>query len=252
MKVVIIEDETLAAEKLADFIAQYNKEAEVVTVLDCIKSALTWFQENEMPDLVFSDIELLDGNVFKLFDHVDITCPIIFTTSYNQYLLDAFKVNGIAYLLKPFDYNSFSTAISKYKKLEANFKPIDNKFLKDLRSVISSDKVYKKRFSVKTNKGIILINTNDIAYIKVINGMVHAFLKSGKKYVLNHSMSQLEDVLDPNGFFRINRSEIINIDYIERLEPYFNDRLSIKVVDSNEKLITSTSRTPELRKWIDR
>lgn len=253
MRVVIIEDEVLAAEKIDGFIRKFDNDVKVAGSLDCIKSAVQWFDENEMPDLAFCDIELLDGNVFKLFESVSMTCPIIFTTSYDKYLMEAFNVNGIAYLLKPFDYNSFEGAMKKYETLKSNFNPLDKNFIEQLKqSVGSKDKSYKQRFAVKSAKGIYIIATKDIAFIQVVSGIVYAFTKKGKKYPLNHSMNDLETLLDPNNFFRINRSEMINIDFIEKLESYFNDRLSIQVMNFDDRLIVSTGRTPELRKWIDR
>ncbi len=253
MNVVIIEDEVLAADKIEGFVQQFEPQVNVVGQLDSIKSAQRWFEGNEMPDLAFCDIELLDGNVFKLFESVSVTCPIIFTTSYDKYLLEAFNVNGIAYLLKPFDYKSFEKAMQKYDTLKNNFNPLDKKFIEQLKQTVgNSEQSYKQRFAVKSTKGIYIIGVKDIAFIQVVSGIVYAFTKNGKKYPLNHSMNQLESLLNPNHFFRINRSEMINIDFIEKLESYFNDRLAIQVTNFSDKLIASTSRTPELRKWIDR
>ena len=218
MRVVIIEDEILAADKIEGFISKFDKGVKIEGQLDCIKSAVQWFKENDMPDLAFCDIELLDGNVFKLFETVSVTCPVIFTTSYDKYLMEAFNVNGIAYLLKPFDYKSFEGAMEKYEVLKNNFNPLDKNFIEQLKQTVgNNDKAYKQRFAVKSTKGIYIIGVKDIAFIQVVSGIVYAFTKNGKKYPLNHNLNQLEELLNPNDFFRINRSELINIDFIEKL-----------------------------------
>ncbi len=252
MKIVIIEDELLAAEKLIEFIKKSDSNIEILARLDSVRACLNWFEKNEMPDLIFSDIELLDGNVFSFFGKFKITCPIIFATAYDEFLMKAFNENGIAYLLKPFDYEQFEQAMEKYKQLKNNFENFDDVLINTIKSSFArEEKGYKKRFAVKTPKGIFIINVDDIAFIRAEEGLVFCFINNQKKFTLNHSLNELEEILDPSLFFRLNRGEMVNVHFIEKLENYFNDRLSISLRNFEEKLISSASRTSTLRKWID-
>jgi len=252
MKILIIEDEQIAAHQLNNFIIRHNPQAIVVAILPSVKDCLQWFSRNEMPDLLFSDIELLDGNVFALFDQIKVSCPIIFSTAYDKYLLNAFKVNGIEYLLKPFDYEQFVEAMRKYALLKSSFAVPETKLIHQLQHLFSTElSTYKKRFSIRMKGGIYLLPVADIQWFKSEDGLVLAHSQNGKKYPLSGTLTQIEAQLNPTLFFRINRSEIININAIERLEPSTNDRLSIQLKEVKGFLIASTSRTPELRKWLN-
>lgn len=253
MKIIIIEDEALAAEKLTDFIKKYDSKIEILTILDSVRGCINWFEKNEMPDLIFSDIELLDGNVFSFFQNKKITCPIIFATAYDEFLMKAFNENGIAYLLKPFDFKAFQQAMEKYEQLKNNFKNFDDFLIDKIKTSFSrNENDYKKRFAVKTAKGIFIINIDEIAFIRAEEGLVFCTTKNQKKFTLNYSLNELEQLLNPDVFFRLNRSEIVNVNFIEKLENYFNDRLSISLKNFKEKLISSASRTAALRRWIDK
>lgn len=253
MKIIIIEDEILAAEKLTGFIKKYDSKIEILATLDSVRGCLNWLEKNEMPDLIFSDIELLDGNVFSFFSVVKITCPIIFATAYDEFLMKAFNENGIAYLLKPFDFKTFQQAMEKYEQLKNNFENLDDFLIDKIKTSFSRhEKDYKKRFAVKTAKGIFIINVDDIVFIRAEEGLVFCTTKDHKKFTLNHSLNELEQLLDPDVFFRLNRSEIVNVNFIEKLENYFNDRLSVSLRNFAAKLISSASRTSALRRWIDK
>lgn len=250
MRVVIIEDEPPAGEKLSEFINRFDQEIQIVAHLESVKDSLAWFQENRLPDLVFSDIELLDGNVFHLYENAVISCPIIFTTAYDQYWLQAFERNGIAYLLKPFTFEKFVIAMQKYEVLKINFSLDHHDFWREIKASFMEPK-YKERFVVKVKGGIKLLETSQIAFIQMKNEIPFAFDSAGNKFPLNESLSQLEKLLDPGKFFRLNHSEIVNLEFIERLEPDFHDRLSVKLRNSNVRLVSSTNRTPNLRKWLE-
>lgn len=253
MKIIIIEDEVLAAEKLTDFIKKYDSKIEILTTLDSVRACINWFEKNEMPDLIFSDIELLDGNVFSFFSHKKITCPIIFATAYDEFLMKAFNENGIAYLLKPFDFKQFQQAMEKYEQLKNNFENFDDFLIDKIKTSFSrNENDFKKRFAVKTAKGIFIVNVDEIAFIRAEEGLVFCTTKNQKKFTLNHSLNELEQLLNPDVFFRLNRSEIVNVNFIEKLENYFNDRLSVSLRNFEEKLISSASRTSALRRWIDK
>lgn len=250
MKVLIIEDESPAQMKLAKLIKRYDKKFEIVGILSGVVEAIDWFAANLMPDLIFADIELLDGNVFGIFEQVKITCPVIFTTAYDQFTLQAFEQNGIAYLLKPFDFEKLSNAVRKYELLKNSFDSAQNDFLKEIQKILSQPK-YKERFVVKLKGGIQLLETKNIAFFQMRDEMPFAFDAQGNKYPIQDTISNLENSLNPQQFFRPNRSEIVNLDYIVNLKPDFQDRLIVSLKNSSVKLTSSASRTSDLRKWLE-
>lgn len=250
MKVLIIEDEPPAQEKLAKLVKRYDKDFEIVETLPSVEKTVEWFAKNPMPNLIFADIELLDGNVFAVFDAVKITCPIIFTTAYDQFLLQAFEQNGIAYLLKPFDFEKLSGALKKFEILKNNFASAQNTFWLEIQKSLKEPK-YKERFAVKTKGAIQLLEAKNIAFFQMRDEILFAFDAQGNKFPINETLVNLEKSLAPHRFFRLNRSEIVNLDFIANLKPDFQDRLIVQIKNSNMKLISSTNRTPELRKWLE-
>jgi len=253
MNVLILEDEHLAAEKLQGFLQQYQAAARVVAVIPHLAEAREWLRTHPEPDLVLSDIELLGGNVFTLYCEQPLACPIIFTTAYDAYFVQAFEQNGIAYLLKPFQYAQFAAAMRKYDSLKRTFQ---QGMLQQLASTLLPQAAppvqrYKQRFTIKIKAGIVLLEAADIAYIQLKNGLAHAHDHAGRSYLLSESLTQLEELLDPAQFFRLNRSDMVHIRAIERLEPYFNDTLAVKVKGQDTTLVASTARTPELRRWLN-
>ena len=250
MRVVVIEDESPAAEKLCAFIRRYDETIEIAAQLESIKESRKWFRSSRAPDLIFSDIELLDGNVFEFLQNVESSSPIIFTTAYDQFLMQAFARNGIAYLLKPFDYETFVEAMQKLEKLRQKFVASQIVLWRELKSDLTRNH-FKERFVIKMRGGLKFLETDQIAYFQIRDGILFAYDVAGNKSPISENLNHLEQTLDPGRFFRINRSEMVNLKFIERLEPYFNDRLIIRVNDSKVKLISSISRTPDLRKWIE-
>jgi DNA-binding LytR/AlgR family response regulator len=250
MKVVIIEDEPPAREKLAKFIRRYNSRIEILAQLESVEAALRYFDRQPAPELVFADIELLDGNVFEVFEKRKTSCPVIFTTAYDQFLLQAFEQSGIAYLLKPFDFQKFAAAMRKFETLKNNFALATGVLLREIRESLQQPK-YKTRFVIKTGGGIRLLETRQIAFIQMKNEIPFAFNATGNKFALGATLTELEKTLDPKLFFRISRSEIVNLDFIENLKPDFHDRLVVYLKNLNIKLVSSTSRTPSLRKWLE-
>lgn len=249
MRVVIVEDEPPASEKLRGFVARYNPKIEIAAALESVAETRAWLRTNPSPDLIFSDIELLDGNVFEIFGSGELTCPIIFTTAYDQFWLQAFERNGIAYLLKPFSFEKFASAMRKFETLKNNFAAAGQDFWRELQMSFASAK-YKTRFVVKTAGGIQLLDAGHIAYIKTQHEIPFAFDALGNKFPLGETLTALEKSLNPRVFFRLNRSEIVNLDFIENLKPDFRDRLVVKIKNQNVKLVSSANRTPVLRKWL--
>ncbi|WP_113660980.1 LytR/AlgR family response regulator transcription factor [Pedobacter nanyangensis] len=249
MTIVIIEDESLNAEQLLFYIEKYDSSITVATVLKSNEEILAWFTEHKMPDLVFCDIKLLDGNVFTSLQRDIITCPIIFTTAFNDFYQEAFDSNGIAYLLKPISYKSFEAAMSKFNRLASKNQPIDWASISSAISKINHR--YKERILVKANANTLLLEVKNIVSISTHLGICHAVDNKGKTYEFRQRFADLAEKLNPNIFFKINRGEMVNINFIESIEPYFNDRISIKLINQSQRLTTSTATTAEFRKWIE-
>lgn len=250
MKVVIIEDEPRAREKIIKFIARYDAQIKISAQIESVKETIKYFAESFAPDLIFADIELLDGNIFEAFENVKINSPVIFTTAYDQFLLPAFEQSGIAYLLKPFDFQKFSAAMEKFETLKKNFAAAQTQFWLEIQENLHRPK-YRERIVVKIKDGIRLIETKHIAFIQMQNEIPFAFDAAGNKFALSETLTNLEKSLDPKIFFRLNRSEIVNLDYIENLKPDFHDRLVVSIRNSKIKLVSSINRTPDLRRWLE-
>lgn len=256
MNILILEDEQRAGEKLTDLINRLVPDATIDwhrSVADGIKHLSN---DTSPTDLIFSDIELLDGNSFEIYDAVQPHCPIIFCTAYDKFYVEAFNTNGIAYLLKPYTEEQVREAWAKYELLF--------KVKKEKNSIISSDLIsefkmlvgnyqqtFKSTFSVKKKGGVFLLKIEEIAYFQAQGDFVLAIDKSNKKHILNYTLSGLEDVINPQQFFRINRSEIINIESILKYNPYTKNRLVIDLSSPNVALYTTNSRTPEFRSWVE-
>lgn len=250
MKIVLIEDEELNAEQILFYIAKYDTTIKVEAILKSNKEIMEWFTKNENPSLVLCDINLLDGNAFSSLKSGIITCPIIFTTAFNDFYQEAFDSNGIAYLLKPISFKSFEAAMEKFKRLTPGYIAVDWLSISSAIKKISIQ--YKERILIKSNGSTLLLEVKKIMYISTNMGICEATDTTGKTYEFRQKFSDLIGDLNPDLFFQINRGEIININFIEMIEPYFNDRLSIKINNHSKRLITSAAATPGFRKWIER
>lgn len=253
MKVLIFEDEIPAYEKLAVFVETHLPKAQIVGWGRSINEAKRLLSKNENIDLIFSDIELLDGNSFSIYETIKVQCPIIFSTAFDQYVLKAFQTNGIAYLLKPYDDAKFVEAVKKYETLFATNTNtnINPSTIEELKMIVEN-RNHKKRFTVKKKEGIKLISTSNIALFQASGDFSFAYDVSKAKHVINYSLGDIQQKVDPGKFYRINRSEMINIDHIEKIEPYFKNRLAIKLVGFEETVHTSSAKTPEFRMWLER
>ncbi|WP_433629139.1 LytR/AlgR family response regulator transcription factor [Chryseobacterium cucumeris] len=253
IKVVIIEDEIPARNKLKRFISELETPIEIVAEIDTVEKAIV-FLKNSSVDLIFSDIELLDGNAFEIYDQVNISCPVIFTTAYDQFWMNAFESNGIEYLLKPFSQSRFQKAWDKFLLLgKTHSEPQD--VLAKLQQMLNNNhtqKNYKKRFTVSSHQGLYFINTEEISFFGAEEGVVFAFDTAGKKHLLNEStLKEIEMQLNPYDFFRINRSELVQKYHIERIERYNKNTLSVQIKGQKDHLVTSQSNTSSFRKWIE-
>ena len=253
MKLVIIEDEPLAADRLQFLLKQYDPKVQVTATLESIEEAVKWFSHNPKPDLIFSDIQLSDGSAFEIFKKVKIFSPIIFTTAFDKYALEAFTVLSIDYLLKPFTLKALTNAMDKLKSLQPQ--PENVLINKDdvIKLLQQKTRTYKTRFTGKIGNKLFFIETTNIALFYSDNKIVYMLAMDNSRYIAENTLESLEDLLEPASFFRINRSMIINIRSISQVKPYDNNRLLI-VMKNNikpEEAIVSRERVTDFRKWAD-
>ncbi|HVF96323.1 MAG TPA: LytTR family DNA-binding domain-containing protein [Flavisolibacter sp.] len=256
MKALIIEDEDLIAAELQTKIEAVADDVKVIDVLPSLKTAKKWFMQNAEPDLLFMDIQLSDGVSFDLFDTYVITCPVIFTTAYDEYAIRAFKVNSIDYLLKPVNDEALKKAIDKSRTVHFDAKPSTDvaSLLASLGQMAGARPVYKEKFLVNMRNQFLPINTKDIAFF-MKDVIQYLYLFNGDRYVVDYdSMDDLEEVLDPKQFYRANRQFILNLDAIKSARPKENSKLTIYLKEPLHKFEVDMSRekVPTFKKWLDR
>lgn len=256
MRVLIVEDEQHNYKMLIGMLKKIRPNWEIIATLESIMQSVEWFENNKHPDLIFMDIQLTDGICFSIFEKVKIESPIIFTTAYDEYAIQAFKVNSIDYLLKPIKDEKLSDAISKFEKL-INYGEIKNVEKYDYKALLeiikTGEKHYRKRFLITGSTAFFKIETKDIAYFYTTNRVTFAVTFKGKEHIIDLTMEKLEEQLDPDMFFRANRSQIINIDSIRKFESFFGGKLSIRLVDPfNETVTISRLKATEFKNWLDR
>jgi two-component system, LytTR family, response regulator LytT len=250
MTVLLLEDETLAAERLQNMLKDVDAEIRVVAHLKSIESAVEWLQSNAHPDFILSDIRLLDGLCFEIFEQVKVEKPVIFTTAYDQYAIKAFEVNSVDYLLKPIQEEKLKAAITKVKNRNTNA-PLDYQELVKLLRGGKSE--YKTRFMAKLGQKIVAVPVEKIAYFFSENKLTFLVTNDQKRYPLDQPLDELIDVLDPAIFFRVNRQFIITFQSIAEIHPYFKGRVKLQLnPTTTEEVVISSERTPEFKKWIDK
>ncbi|WCO00721.1 LytR/AlgR family response regulator transcription factor [Psychroserpens ponticola] len=250
MSIIIIEDEKPSARRLQRMLTELQMEAE--TMLHSVEESIDWFQNNEHPDLIFLDIQLSDGLSFEIFETIDINSAVIFTTAYDEYALQAFKLNSIDYLLKPIDEDDLTRAVSKYKERIPEQQSVTLDF-NDIKKLLVNpiEREYKKRFSVKVGQHLKLINIDDIECFYSENKGTYAYTSEGRNYLLDTTLEQLEDELEPHKFFRISRKFYVNVNAIKDMVSYTNSRLQIKLNTFNEQdIIVARERVKEFKDWL--
>lgn len=251
MRIIIIEDEKLSAEYLATLLKKIDKEIQVVATYDSVKKAVATFKTGIVCDLILVDIHLADGLSFDIFSQVTIDTPVIFTTAYDEYAIKAFKLNSIDYLLKPIGIGDLTMALEKYKKLTSTYKGTNIEAIANVYQ--SLNKQYKNRFMVKMGDSISSIKTEDITHFISEDGLVLLTTSNGKRYTLDYTLDNLELLLDPDIFFRINRKVIIHINSIQKVGTYFNSRLKINTTTlQDEDGVISRERVADFKKWLDK
>jgi len=250
MKVLVIEDEILAAEKLTSLLLSLDATIEIMGKLQSVLEAINWLHSNPNPELIFMDIQLDDGICFEIFDAVEIKTPIIFTTAYDSYAVRAFQVNSVDYLLKPIEKEPLAKALEKYKLIFEKGTS-SNQSLDDLS--IQMAKSYKIRFFVKIGNHFHSIPVDTIDCFYIIERGVFFKTNTGKTYNLDYSLDEVQKLVDPEKFFRINRNYLIQINAIQDIYNYSSSRLGIKInkIDHLD-LIVSREKVGEFKKWLDR
>lgn len=249
MKILIIEDEQPAAKQLRKMLFQIDPYIKIIEVLDSIESSVRWLQNYPMPDAIFMDIQIADGLSFDIFNQVDITAPIIFTTAFDQYAIKAFRVAAIDYLLKPIEPDELLHAIQRLK--EKQDKSNRNTDLSKMMQILQTTTQSKERFLVKVGGSFISIDTNDIAYFFADEGITQATLFNTKKYIIDYSLDELENQVDSKLFFRINRKLIISIKTIQKVYPYFNSRLKLDLVPIfSAEVFVARERVNAFKIWM--
>jgi DNA-binding LytR/AlgR family response regulator len=252
MKVLIVEDEELAVKKLQKTLTGVDDTIEVVGVSDSIKNTVEWLHNHPSPDLILMDIELADGQSFEIFKLTEVKSPVIFTTSYDEYALKAFKVNSVDYLLKPIQQEELQAALNKYKKMKGDGKAdlsIDS-LVKELQQKLQP-KEYRKRFLVKHAQKLVSIEVEDIAYF-YSDGRLNFFkTDDNRKFVVDYTMDELEEMLDPDRYFRISRSFYVSVNSIDKIDDYFGNRLILQLKPAVDKeALVSREKVTEFKKWM--
>jgi DNA-binding LytR/AlgR family response regulator len=254
MKTIIIEDEPLVAKDLQKLILQIDASIEIVTILDSLQSSIAYFKSNEEPDLLFMDIQLNDGVSFDLFKHIDVRCPIIFTTAYNEYAIRAFKVNSLDYLLKPVDRTELQSAIEKFKKINADQGDILKEQIQLVISQLaipSEKRIYKERFMVHSGKSFIVVNYTNVAYF-IKDTLIYLVTNDKQQFVTDfQTMEELEDLLNPKYFYRANRQYIVSINAVDsfRTDTYSKMILLLKS-PLNVSIDISREKAQAFKNWI--
>jgi len=252
MRILIIEDEHYAAKRLETMIERYLPEGRIIDVIDTVEQSIEWLNQHTEPNLMFLDIQLADGLSFQIFNKVNVSCPIIFTTAHDEYAIKAFKVNSIDYLLKPVEEDQFEVAIEKFKHLYKQG-PVSIDWTNLNQNIQNIQDSYKSRFLIKSGNSYSYLNTSDIKFIFSEDGLSFAVKHDDKKYMLDNPLDKIESSLDPNSFFRISRKYIVTVQHLKKVHQYFNNRLKIDI-DTKHKLefIVSRDKVKYFKMWLDK
>jgi len=250
MKAVIVEDELIAAQNLQRLINQVDKDIEVIAVLQSVEESIEWFMLHPLPDLVFMDIHLADGSSFSIFEKVEISCPIIFTTAYDEYALKAFEVNSIDYLLKPISLKNFERAIAKLHNLAATKDGNIDMIANLLSSFKQTKEVYKSNFLIPHKDKFIPLSVDRIACFYTENKIMKIITEDNETYSMDSSLEDMTNQLNPTQFFRANRQYIVAHKAIKDISIWFGSKLSINLeVPVPERIIVSKARVAEFKAW---
>jgi len=256
MKILIVEDEELAVKKLQKTLQAISSDLEVAGTADSIVSTVEWLQSHPRPDLILMDIELADGQSFEIFNLTEVKSPVIFTTSYDEFALKAFKVNSVDYLLKPIQKDELETAISKFRNMQhvyAGQKTEDTQMSALVRELQQSlqHKEYRKRFLVKQMQKMVSVDVDQIAYFFSDDRLTFFKTKDDKKYVIDYTIDEIENMLDPEEYFRINRAFLVSVKSIDQIHDYFGNRLKLNLRPNIDKeALVSREKVTPFKEWM--
>ncbi len=248
MKIVIIEDEAVAARRLQKLVIALEPGVEVLAMLDSVESAVNWCIHNPSPDLFFMDIQLADGISFEIIEQVDIKAPIIFTTAFDEYAIKAFSVNSIDYLLKPIESENLERALKKFK-LGNQKNNVDLKGI--LAELITGKTNYRERFLVKKGDSFFPLMIGEIAYFYAEEKLVFAKTKTNQRFIIEYTLDNLEGIINPENFYRANRQFFLSIDAVIQVKNSFNGKLkAIVTPNAEEEIIISREKAQTFKNWL--
>ncbi|MDR1339504.1 MAG: LytTR family DNA-binding domain-containing protein [Prevotellaceae bacterium] len=251
MKAIIVEDEFIAAETLKNLIGEIREDIEIPAILQSIEETVEWMETNPSPDLIFMDIHLADGSAFMIFDNVEIKCPVIFTTAYDEYALKAFEVNSIDYILKPISKAALEKAISKYRNFMGNASQNQTVINNLLESLKQYSKSYKSYFLVPERDKLIPLALNDVYYIYIDTKIVKIVTSGNDSHYIDKTLDDIMEELDPGNFFRANRQFIISRSSVRDISLWFGNKLSVNLkIPVPQKIIISKARAKEFKQWF--
>ena len=249
MKALIIEDEVMAAKSLKKLLVEVSPGIEIVGILESIEDSVEWIANHPMPDLMFMDIHLADGSSFAIFERVTITCPVIFTTAYDEYALKAFEVNSIDYLMKPISKDALERAMNKYHSLTE--KSVDTNQISMILNQLGEKKKYRNYFLLPERDKFVPLPVTSIVYIYIDAKTLKIITTEGKTFYMNHTLDDVMSELDPHEFFRANRQFVVARSSIKDVSVWFGNKLAINLfVETPEKIIVSKARVAEFKVWF--
>ncbi len=252
MKILLLEDEQRTALDLQAILLDLDPALEILGIVDSVEAAVHYLNTHPQPDLIFMDIQLADGQSFEIFQEIHIACPVVFCTAFDEYALEAFQVNGVDYVLKPFDRESISRALNKVKNLQ-NFFQQSASGLEKLAEMLQQMKpAYKTSFLVGHRDKLFPVAVSDVAYFYIEHEITFLHTFEGKRYVVNHTLDELEHSLDPRQFYRANRQFLVNFGAVSEVEHYFARKLLLKLrAVTKEPVVVSKAKATEFLTWMD-
>ena len=251
MKVVIIEDEAPAFRRLQKILDEIDPTIEIIEVIDSVEDAVKYLKHHHLPELIFMDIQLSDGISFEIFDQVSVTCPVIFTTAFDDYVLRAFKVNSIDYLLKPIKREDLESSLAKFRSLAHQYAPNPTDYTEVLRQIRQDQKKYKQRFLIRQGEKMISVGIDEIAYFQLRNGVVSLHTWQQRSFILDFNLDEILQQVNPQVFFRANRQFIVHVQAIQVAHKYHKGKILLEVQpEPSEQVIISAERAAEFKQWF--
>jgi len=253
MNVLIIEDEPLAVQRLEALVVDIQPDAVILARIDSVKKSVQWFKSNPTPDLVLMDIQLADGVSFQIFEQCEVKSPVIFTTAYDEYALKAFKVNSIDYILKPVDKTDLANGLRKLESLKGT-QPSQQQLMQNITQAMQMlTRKYKERFVIKVGEHLKTLETKNVLYFFSQEKTTFGHAIEDRNFILDYTLEQLETLVDPAEYFRVNRKYLVRGDSILDIISYTNSRLRLVLRDSPDNdIIVARERVQDFRLWLDR